>query len=194
MTGGEVNVGGYCAPGRYATGIGSMLIHGGQFTHRLSSGGAFNVGEEGTGYVSVANGGVLEVADNDGVVLASSWSSGARGMVRLSPGGLLKAKRIKGTDNTSSFVFNGGTFEISGYSGVSINNTNSIINTYIDRAAVTSLGGAIDNGNQPIIRLARPLISSAVADDTCEEMGYRWKFDGESLADCVGSGKARNGA
>ena len=96
MTGGEVNVGGYCAPGRYATGIGSMLIHGGQFTHRLSSGGAFNAGEEGTGYVSVANGGVLEVADNDGVVLASSWSSGARGMVRLSPGGLLKAKRIKG--------------------------------------------------------------------------------------------------
>ena len=91
-------------------------------------------------------------------------------------------------------MFNCGTFEISGYNGASINNTNSIINTYVDHAAVTSLGGAIDNGNQPIIRLARPLISSAVADDTCEEMGHRWKFDGASLADCVGSGKARNGA
>ena len=193
QTGGEVNVGGYCAPGRYATGIGSMLIHGGQFTHRLSSGGTFNVGEEGSGYVSVANGGVLEVVDNDGVVLASSWSSGAKGMVRLSPGGLLKAKRIKGTDNTSSFVFNGGTFEISGYSGASINNTNSIINTYVDRAVVTSLGGAIDNGNQPTIRLARALISSAVADDTCEAMGHRWKFDGESLADCVGDSPATIG-
>lgn len=192
MTGGEVDVGGYFVPGRYKTGIGSLLVHGGRFTHRIATGGSFNVGEEGSGCVSVANGGVLDVADNDGVALASSWSSGAKGSVLLSPGGVLKAKRIKGSDNETSFVFNGGTFEVNGYSGASINNTNSIINTYVTRAAVTSLGGAVDNGDLPTIRLARPLVA-ATADEASEALAHRWKFDGNSLADCVGTSAATVG-
>lgn len=192
QTGGEVSFGGYFAPGRYKGGVGALLVHGGLFTHRTATGGAFNVGEEGSGSVSVANGGVLDIADNDGMVLASSWSSGAKGSVRLSPDGVLKAKRIKGTDNETAFVFNGGTFEINGFSGSSVNNTNSIINTYVTRAAVTSLGGSIDNGDLPVIRLARPLVA-ATAGESSEALAHRWKFDGRSLEDRVGGATATVG-
>lgn len=189
QTGGETSFGGSFAVGRYATGFGSLRVHGGHFVHRSSV--SIIVGELGRGTASVANGGVMEILDANGIMLGNAWGADAKkssGTLVLSPDGLLKARRIAGAEGEATLVFNGGAFEVNGD-----NQTNSIINaTYVNRAAVTALGGVIDSGANPVVRLARPLVA-ATADEASEALSHRWKFDAGSLADCIGGSTATIG-
>ena len=107
--GGEVSVPNYFAVGRYAAGDGRLDVHGGTFTHRNQ--GAIRIGEDGTGTVSVANGGTfVDLAGN------SPMSANANGVgtLFLSPDGVFETPQLKAgaAGRENGVVFNGGTLKL----------------------------------------------------------------------------------
>ena len=77
QTGGDISMSAYACVGRYPGGVGEYRLHGGTFTHRVQSDGKnlFFVAEEGTGTVSIANGGRLTSTNANGVCIASKAGS-----------------------------------------------------------------------------------------------------------------------
>ena len=176
--GGEVSVPNYFAVGRYAAGTGRLDVHGGTFTHRNQ--GAIRIGEDGTGTVSVANGGTfVDLAGN------SPMSSNAKGVgtLFLSPDGIFETPQLKagaaGRDN--GVVFNGGTLKL---------RTNGSPSAFLDstltRVTVSPYGGAIDTNGKGDFTLNRALGPTTDAGDLSEALAHRWSFKDGSLADSVG--------
>ena len=176
--GGEVSVPNYFAVGRYAAGDGRLDVHGGTFTHRNQ--GAIRIGEDGTGTVSVANGGTfVDLAGN------SPMSANAKGVgtLFLSPDGVFETPQLKagaaGRDN--GVVFNGGTLKL---------RTNGSPSAFLDstltRVTVSPYGGAIDTNGKGDFTLNRALGPTTDAGDLSEALAHRWSFKGGSLVDSVG--------
>ena len=176
--GGEVSVPNYFAVGRYAAGDGRLDVHGGTFTHRNQ--GAIRIGEDGTGTVSVANGGTfVDLAGN------SPMSANAKGVgtLFLSPDGVFETPQLKagaaGRDN--GVVFNGGTLKL---------RTNGSPSAFLDstltRVTVSPYGGAIDTNGKGDFTLNRALGPTTDAGDLSEALAHRWSFKSGSLVDSVG--------
>ena len=188
QTGGDISLSAYPCVGRYPGGVGEYLLHGGTFTHRLQSDGKnlFFVAEEGTGTVSIANGGRLTTTNANGACVASKATS--KGTLILSPGGTFEATRTYGGSGDDTVAFNGGAFKMLG-----TNYRSDFIPTSVNRAVVTPLGGEIDTAGKGDFTLARPLTAASRAEELSETLIHRWKFDGGSLEDCVGGATATVG-
>ena len=185
QTGGDISAASYPCVGRYPGSAGEYLLHGGTFTHRVQSDGKnqFFVAEEGTGTVSVANGGRLTVTNASGICIASKATS--KGTLVLSPGGTFEATQAYGGSGDDAFVFNGGTFKA--FSNAKASN---FLPTTVGRAVATPLGGAVDTAGKGDFTLARPLEAASRADELAEALVHRWRFDDGSLADSVGDSDA----
>ena len=184
QTGGDISVSAFPYVGQGAGGNGEYRLHGGTFTvrTRASGGYRFGLGENGTGTVYVANGGCLTVTGD--VWIAGSNAASTKGLLMLSPGGTLEASRVWGYNGPSAFVFNGGTYR-----------ANTMGEYFIDdrggmRVSVTPLGGIIDTNGKGDFTLKRAIVSATDAEDLIETLTHRWRFDGESLADSIGSSTA----
>lgn len=189
QTGGDISVSSYPCVGRYPSGTGEYLLHGGTFTHRIPDSGKnyqLFVAEEGTGTVSIANGGRLTVTNANGVCIASK--AGSKGMLLLSPGGTFEVTQAYGGAGDDTFVFNGGTFKM--FSNAKAAN---IIQSSVGRRLATPLGGEIDTAGKGDFTLPVALTAATRAEELSETLIHRWKFDDGSLADCVGGATATVG-
>lgn len=186
QTGGDVSMSSFPCVGRWPGGMGEYLLHGGTFTHRIPASGKnylFFVAEEGTGTVSIANGGRLTVTNASGVCIASKNTS--KGTLILSPGGTFEATTAYGGAGDDTFVFNGGTFKM-----LSNAKASYIIQSSVNRRLVTPLGGAIDTAGKGDFTLGVPLTAASRPEELSETLIHRWRFDDGSLADCVGNSDA----
>ena len=178
QTGGEVSVAGYSAVGRYTNSIGRLDVHGGTFTHRNQN--YVRIAEDGTGTVSVANGGsFVDLAAYSPI----SQNAVGKGTVILSPDGTFETPRFAagGAGRDSSVVFNGGTMKLrtNGY-------PSSFLDSTISRVTVSPYGGAIDTNGKGDFTLNRALGPTTDAGDLCEALAHRWSFKDGSLVDSVG--------
>ena len=185
QTGGDISMSAYACVGRYPGGVGEYRLHGGTFTHRVQGNGKnlFFVAEEGTGTVSIANGGRLTSTNANGVCIASK--AGSKGTLILSPGGTFEATQAYGGAGDDTFVFNGGTFKM-----LSNAKASTIIQSNVDRRVATPLGGAIDTAGKGDFTLPVALTAATRAEDLAATITHRWRFDDGSLADCVGNSDA----
>ncbi len=186
QTGGDISMCSYPCVGRYPGGVGEYRLHGGTFTHRDTANGSgcrFFVAEDGTGTVSIANGGRLTVTNAGGVCIASKNTS--KGTLILSPGGTFEATTAYGGAGDDTFVFNGGTFKM-----LSNARASTIIQSNVDRRVATPLGGAIDTAGKGDFTLPVALTAATRAEDLAATITHRWRFDDGSLADCVGNSDA----
>jgi len=111
QTAGTVNVDGYLVVARWPGSTGEYRLEGGV---ENSPNLCVVVGEEGTGTLTVANGGVLRVSPksvgpgkpNGGVWVAYRPSS--MGTVRLAKGGRIEADKVRLCQGDATFVFDGG--------------------------------------------------------------------------------------
>ena len=188
QTGGDISMSAYACVGRYPGGVGEYRLHGGTFTHRVQGNGKnlFFVAEEGTGTVSIANGGRLTSTNANGVCIASK--AGSKGTLILSPGGTFEATQAYGGAGDDTFVFNGGTFKM-----LSNEKASTIIQSSVNRRLATPLGGAIDTAGKGDFTLPVALTAATRAEDLAATITHRWRFDGGSLADCVGNSDATVG-
>ena len=186
QTGGDISAASYPCVGRYPGSAGEYLLHGGTFTHRIPANNQnylFFVAEEGTGTVSIANGGRLTVTNASGVCIASKNTS--KGTLILSPGGTYEATTAYGGTGDDTFVFNGGTFKM-----LSNAKASYIIQSTVNRRVATPLGGAIDTAGKGDFTLGVPLTAASRPEELSETLIHRWRFDDGSLADCVGNSDA----
>ena len=188
QTGGDISMSAYACVGRYPGGVGEYRLHGGTFTHRVQGNGKnlFFVAEEGTGTVSIANGGRLTSTNANGVCIASK--AGSKGTLILSPGGTFEATQAYGGAGDDTFVFNGGTFKM-----LSNAKASYIIQSTVNRRVATPLGGAIDTAGKGDFTLPVALTAATRAEELSETLIHRWKFDDGSLEDCVGGATATVG-
>ena len=181
QTGGEVSVGYYSAVGRYADGVGRLDVHGGTYTHRNNV--YTRIGEEGTGLISVANGGTF--TDLAGYSPMTYKATG-KGTLILSPDGTFETPKLDATaaGRDSSVVFNGGTLKLrtNGY-------PSDFLHGNISRVTVSPYGGAIDTNGKGDFTLNRALGPTTDAGDLCEALAHRWSFNG-STEDSVGNSDA----
>lgn len=96
--------------GRYANNVGNVYAHGGLFKMKHASGRLF-VGYLGSGRLSVADGGVVDIPTEIGV-LPKSATVGRKGYVDLLTNGTVTAQRIYSTctNDTAELTFDGGAF------------------------------------------------------------------------------------
>ena len=141
------------------------------------------MGELGTGVVSVANGGSLTGAANNGVRIGTS--AGALGAFIVSPEGTVTTRRFIGGSGTGSLVFNGGTVK-----PADATHASAFVDSGLARATVTPYGGTFDSDGKGDFTFAKPLLAAANANEISETLAHRWTFDGESLADSLGSSGA----
>ena len=189
QTGGDISMAGYPCVGRYPGGIGEYRLHGGTFTHRAHPSGTaflFFLAEEGTGTVSIANGGRLTVTNANGICIASK--AGSKGTLLLSPGGTFEASRAYGGNGDDTFVFNGGTYKLFSNAKAS-----EFIQSAVNRRLVTPLGGVIDTAGKGDFTLPVALTAATRAEELAETITHRWRFDDGSLEDCVGGATATVG-
>ncbi|MBR1587259.1 MAG: autotransporter-associated beta strand repeat-containing protein, partial [Kiritimatiellae bacterium] len=188
QTGGDISMSAYACVGRYPGGVGEYRLHGGTFTHRVQGNGKnlFFVAEDGTGTVSIANGGRLTVTNANGICIASTATS--KGTLILSPGGTFEATTAYGGSGDDTFVFNGGTFKM-----LSNAKASTVIQSSVNRRVATPLGGAIDTAGKGDFTLPVALTAAARAEELAETITHRWRFDDGSLADCVGDSDATVG-
>ena len=189
QTGGDISVSSYPCVGRYPGGTGEYLLHGGTFTHRIPASGKnyqLFVAEEGTGTVSIANGGRLTVTNANGVCIASK--AGSKGTLLLSPGGMFEATRVYGGSGDDTIVFNGGAFKMFSNAQAS-----AFVNSSVGRRLATPLGGEIDTAGKGDFTLPVALTAATRAEELSETLIHRWKFDDGSLEDCVGGATATVG-
>ena len=176
--GGEVSVPNYFAVGRYGAGVGLLDVHGGTFTHRAQN--YLRIAEDGTGTVSVANGGTfVDLAAYSPI----SQNAAGKGTAILSPDGTFETPQFRAgaAGRNSSVVFNGGTMKLrtNGY-------PSSFLDSTISRVTVSPYGGAIDTNGQGDFTLNRALGPTTDAGDLSEALAHRWSFKSGSLADSVG--------
>ena len=186
QTGGDISMCSYPCVGRYPGGVGEYRLHGGTFTHRDTANGSgcrFFVAEDGTGTVSIANGGRLTVTNAGGVCIASK--AGSKGTPILSPGGTFEATTAYGGAGDDTFVFNGGTFKM-----LSNAKASTFIQSSVNRRVATPLGGAIDTAGKGDFTLPVALTAASRPEELSETLIHRWRFDDGSLADCVGNSDA----
>ena len=186
QTGGDISVSSYPCVGRYPSGTGEYLLHGGTFTHRIPASGQnyqLFIAEEGTGTVSVANGGLLTVTNVGGTCVASKAKS--KGTFVLSPGGTYEGTRVYGGGGDDTFVFNGGKFKLFSNAKAS-----AFVDSSVGRRVVTPLGGEIDTAGKGDFTLPVALTAAARAEDLSETITHRWRFDGGSLVDEIGGATA----
>ena len=186
QTGGDVSLSSYACVGRYPGGVGEYRLHGGTLTHRIPASNSnylFFLAEEGTGTVSIANGGRLTVTNASGICIASKATS--KGTLILSPGGTYEATTAYGGAGDDTFVFNGGTFKM-----LSNAKASYFIQSTVNRRLVTPLGGAIDTAGKGDFTLGVPLTAASRPEELSETLIHRWRFDDGSLADCVGNSDA----
>ena len=186
QTGGDVSMSSFPCVGRYPSGVGEYRLHGGTFTHRIPASGKnylFFVAEEGTGTVSIANGGRLTVTNASGICIASKTTS--KGTLILSPGGTYEATTAYGGSGDDTFVFNGGTFKM-----LSNAKASTIIQSNVGRRVATPLGGAIDTAGKGDFTLGVPLTAASRPEELSETLIHRWRFDDGSLADEIGGADA----
>ena len=189
QTGGDVSLSSYACVGRYPGGVGEYRLHGGTLTHRIPASNSnylFFLAEEGTGTVSIANGGRFTVTNANGICIASK--TGSKGTLLLSPGGTFEATEAYGGSGDDTWVFNGGAFKA--FSNAKASN---FIPTSVNRAVVTPLGGEIDTNGKGDFTLTRALTAATRAEELSETITHRWRFDGGSLEDCVGGATATVG-
>ena len=189
QTGGDISMAGYPCVGRYPGGVGEYRLHGGTFTHRAHPSGTaflFFLAEEGTGTVSIANGGRLTVTNANGICIASK--AGSKGTLLLSPGGTFEAARAYGGNGDDTFVFNGGTYKLFSNAKAS-----EFIQSAVNRRLVTPLGGVIDTAGKGDFTLPVALTAATRAEELAETITHRWRFDDGSLEDCVGGATATVG-
>ena len=183
QTGGEVDVNGWTSVGRYEGGNGFYNLHGGTFVKRGTDYADLTVGERGTGVVSVANGGSLTGAADNGVRIGTS--AGSLGAFIVSPGGTVTTRRFIGGSGTGSLVFNGGTVR-----PADATHASAFVDSGLARATVTPCGGTFDTDGKGDFTFAKPLLAAANANEVSETLAHRWTFDGESLADSLGGSDA----
>ena len=186
QTGGDVSLSSYACVGRYPGGVGEYLLHGGTLTHRIPASNKnylFFLAEEGTGTVSIANGGYFTVTNANGICMASKSTS--KGTLLLSPGGTFEATRAYGGSGDDTWVFNGGAFKAFGN-----NFSSDFIPPSVNRAVVTPLGGEIDTAGKGDFTLARPLTTATRAEELAETITHRWRFNDGSLEDEIGGATA----
>ena len=176
--GGEVSVPNYFAVGRYGAGVGLLDVHGGTFTHRAQN--YLRIAEDGTGTVSVANGGTfVDLAAYSPI----SQNAAGKGTAILSPDGTFETPQFRAgaAGRNSSVVFNGGTMKLrtNGY-------PSSFLDSTISRVTVSPYGGAIDTNGKGDFTLNRALGPTTDAGDLSEALAHRWSFKSGSLADSVG--------
>jgi len=176
--GGEVSVANYSAIGRYGAGDGRLDVHGGTFTHRNQT--YIRIAEDGTGTVSVANGGsFVDLAGYSPI----SQNAAGKGTVILSPDGTFETPQFRAgaAGRDSSVVFNGGTMKLrtNGY-------PSDFLHGNISRVTVSPYGGAIDTNGKGDFTLNRALGPTTDAGDLSEALAHRWSFKNGSLADSVG--------
>ena len=176
--GGEVSVPNYFAVGRYAAGVGLLDVHGGTFTHRNQN--YLRIAEDGTGTVSVANGGTfVDLAAYSPI----SQNAAGKGTAILSPDGTFETPQFRAgaAGRNSSVVFNGGTMKLrtNGY-------PTSFLDSTISRVTVSPYGGAIDTNGKGDFTLNRALGPTTDAGDLSEALAHRWSFKNGSLVDSVG--------
>ena len=188
QTGGDVSMSAYACVGRYPGGVGEYRLHGGTFTHRVQGNGKnlFFVAEEGTGTVSIANGGRLSSTNANGVCIASK--AGSKGTLILSPGGTFEATQAYGGLGDDTIVFNGGTFKMFSNAQAS-----AFVNSSVGRRLATPLGGEIDTAGKGDFTLPVALTAASRAEELSETLIHRWRFDDGSLEDCVGGATATVG-
>ena len=183
QTGGTVDVNGWTSVGRYVGGNGFYNLHGGTFTKRGEKYADITVGEQGTGVVSVANGGSMFGASSNGVRIATS--AGVVGTVLLSPDGTVTTRRFIGGSGAGSLVFNGGTAKP--YDALY---ASGFVASSLTRATVTPYGGTFDTDGKGDFTFQKPLLAAANANEVSETLTHRWTFDGASLADPLGGADA----
>ncbi len=186
QTGGEVSAAGYFCVGRYPASKGEYYLHGGSLEYRTHANGGGQlcfIAEEGTGTVSVANGGVWTVRYKDGIKVSSK--AGSYGHLILSPDGLVETPRVYG--NTTAELDNGVTFNGGTLKAYSADYASGFLHSNLKRATVTALGGAVDTAGKGDFTLAKPLTKATRDDDLSEALAHRWSFRDGSLKDVVGS-------
>lgn len=189
QTGGAVSAASYFCVGRYPKSKGEYYLHGGTLEYRTQANGAGQlcfIAEEGTGTVSVANGGVCTVRYRDGVRISSK--TGSYGHLILSPDGLVETPRVYG--NTAAGLDNGLTFNGGTLKAYSADYASGLVNSSLKRATVTALGGAVDTDGKGDFTVAKPLTKATRADDLSEALAHRWSFRDGSLKDTVGASDA----
>ncbi|MBQ6009488.1 MAG: autotransporter-associated beta strand repeat-containing protein [Kiritimatiellae bacterium] len=186
QTGGDVSLSSYACVGRYPGGVGEYRLHGGTLTHRIPASGKnylMFIAEQGTGTVSIANGGRLTVTNESGLKIASESMS--KGTLVLSPGGTYEATTAFGGSGDDTFVFNGGTFKMFSNAKAS-----TIIQSSVGHRVATPLGGEIDTAGKGDFTLPVALTAASRPEELAETLIHRWRFDDGSLADCVGNSDA----
>ena len=188
MLGGSVNVAAYPCVGRRPGSVGEFRLHGGSFYHRKhvsNNNNLFFVAEEGTGFMSVANGGRFETENAYGMQVSSKET--AQGALMLSPDGTVVASHVYGSGSSISdgVVFNGGT--LVARSG---DYKSGLLNDNLDRHAVTPYGGAIDTNGKGDFTLTKALVAATTAQDLAESIAHRWSFRDGSLADGIAGAAA----
>ena len=181
QTGGTVTVGYYFSVGRGPASAGRFDVHGGTFTHRNNQ--YIRIGEQGTGVVSVANGGTFTDLSPYSPM---TYNAAGKGTLFLSPDGTFETPGLSatGAGRDSSVVFNGGTLKLrtNGYAS-------SFLSNDISRVTVSPYGGAIDTNGKGDFTLSRALGPTTDAGDLSEALAHRWSFDG-SAADSIGGSDA----
>ena len=188
MLGGSVSVASYACVGRRPGSEGEFRLHGGSFYHRkqvANNNNLFFVSEEGTGFMSVANGGRFETEMASGMQISSKATS--QGTLMLSPDGTVVASRVYGSGSSISdgVVFNGGT--LVARSG---DYKSELLKDNLDRHAVTPYGGAIDTNGKGDFTLAKALVAATTPADLAESIAYRWSFRDGSLVDGIAGAAA----
>ena len=187
MTSGKIDVASYPSVGRYAGSHGELRIHGGSYLHRKNDDNDRNlvfIGEEGSGFLSIANGGRFESAVGFGVQVGNAATS--EGTVMLSPDGTAVVSQLAfgGNAKNNGFVFNGGTL---------VARTHVYPDKLIDnpkRQVVTPYGGAIDTNGQGDFTVGKAFSKATEVKDLAETIFRRWSFKDGSLVDSVGGATA----
>ena len=188
QTGGDISAASYPCVGRYPGGRGEYLLHGGTFTHRIPADNKylFFLSQEGTGTVSIANGGRMIVTNSNGIQISQTAVS--KGTLMLSPGGTFEATQAYGSNGDDTFVFNGGKFKM-----FSNARKDTIIAPTVGHRVVTPLGGEIDTAGNGDFTLPVALTAASRQEELSETLIHRWRFDDGSLADSVGNSDATVG-
>jgi len=180
MTGGSVNCAAYPCVGRYLGAQGEFRLHGGSFYHRKNAGDTnflFFLSEDGTGLMSIANGGTFET---EAIGIKISSTSTSQGTLILSPGGTMKVSRVAGAGGTlgDGFVMNGGRYVLR-----TGNQNTDFIHSNLDRTVVTPYGGTIDTNGKGDFSTSKAMTAATNATDLSETMVRHWTFTGGSLVD-----------
>jgi autotransporter-associated beta strand protein len=150
QSGGTLNGGSWISIGRFSGSVGIVNVSAGNF-NQTGAGQAMNVGEEGTGTLTLSGSGSVTVA---GTSLTISAAATANGTVNLD-GGTLTVKQILeggGGAGTGNLVFNGGLLKAA--AGANLNFISGL-----DSASILA-GGALIDSNGANIAINQSLTGS----------------------------------